>query len=166
MLGSSLVLRALGLFVVIAAGIGIAMLVSRAHVLDAESKAFVDNAVPAIAASLSGDQLLDRATPGLRARIQSEDLTTLADLSSHLGRFAQYLGATGEVSRVSLAGFGGSMSASYSAKASFISGIATFRLTLVDLDGRWMISDYHIDAIMLDPPGADILQSRPIVHGP
>jgi len=159
MLRSRLSLCALGLLIVLAAGTGIGMLVYKVHALNAQSKAFVGNAVPAIAASWNEEQLLSRATPELRDQIMSEDLPTLSALSTHLGQFAEYLGATGEVSWVSLAGFGGSISATYVAKASFVNGITTFRLTLVRLDGRWMISEFHLDAVQLDPAGSGLLQS-------
>jgi fermentation-respiration switch protein FrsA (DUF1100 family) len=154
------------LVVMIVAGTYIEVLVQRARVLDAQSKAFVDNAMLAFAANWNGQELLDRSTPALRAHIESKDLPVLADVSSHLGPFGQYLGATGAVSWLSLAGFEDSLSASYVAKASFMNGTATFRFTVVKPGDRWVINEYHIDAVLLDALGAGLLGSSPLERNP
>jgi hypothetical protein len=57
------VLGILALFAIIAAGVGFGVMLYNGHMLDAESKAIVDSAVPAIAASRSSEQLIERATP-------------------------------------------------------------------------------------------------------
>jgi hypothetical protein len=64
------VLGALTLIVIVAAGIGGGVFFYQGHALDAESKAFVDSAVHAIAATWSKQQLLDRATPELRENVK------------------------------------------------------------------------------------------------
>jgi len=60
------VLGSLTLVVIVGAGIGLGVAFYKGHELDAESKAFVDSAIPAITATWSKQQLLDRATPELR----------------------------------------------------------------------------------------------------
>ena len=60
-------LGAMTLAVVVAAGIGVGILIYKGKSLDRESKAYVDSAVPAIVTVWSKYALLDQATPELRA---------------------------------------------------------------------------------------------------
>jgi hypothetical protein len=152
-----LTLGALALSIVVVAGGGTAMLVYRAHMLNAQGKAFVANAVPAIAASWSKKQLIDRATPELRNNLSPEDLAALADQSPQLGPFEEYQGATGKADWLALAGLGGSVTSSYVAKARFRNGLATFQIALVRRDGHWMIAQFHVDLLMFGPPGRGLL---------
>jgi hypothetical protein len=151
-----LILGALTAAVIIAAGLGVGVLVYKGNALDAESKAFVDSAVPAIAASWNKEQLLDRATPELRANVKPEDLRALFDAVSRLGPFVEYQGATGEANMSYMAGSGGAVSASYVAKARFKDGTATIHIALVKRDGRWMINGFHVDTSVAGTPGRGI----------
>ena len=65
------ILGALTLIVILGSGIGLGIFLYKAHALDVESKAFVDSAVPAIAAAWSKQQLIDRATPELQGGVKS-----------------------------------------------------------------------------------------------
>jgi hypothetical protein len=154
-----LTLVALALLLAAAAACGAIVIAYRAHVLNAESLAFVDKAVPAITTDPSVDQLLNRATPGLRTYIRTHDLPALARAFSRLGPAGEYLGAGGGVNWLSLAGFREPVSASYVAKESFMYGIATFRLTLVKLDGRWAITKYDLDVSLLGSSGPGLWDS-------
>jgi hypothetical protein len=146
----------LTLIIIVAAGVGVGVLVYKGNALDAESKAFVDSAVPAIAASWSKEQLLDRATPELRANVTPEQLKALFDAVSQLGPLTGYEGATGEANMSYMAGSGGGVSASYVAKAKFKDGAATIRIALLKRDGRWMISGFHVDTSLSGAPGRGI----------
>jgi hypothetical protein len=139
---------ALALIGMVAAGIGLGVLLYKGHALDAESKAFVDSAVPAIAATWSKQQLLDRATPELleNVRLKPEGLNALLDSLSQLGPLVEYEGATGESAQSYIAGSGSTLSASYGAKARFQNGTATFRIVLMNREGRWMIHNFQVDA--------------------
>ena len=139
-------LGTLTLTAIVAAGIGLAVLLYRGHALDAESKAFVDRAVPAVASTWSKQQLLDRATPELRESIKAEELTALFDALSRLGPLVQYEGATGEATMSYIIGSSSTVSASYVAKARFQNGSATFRILLLKRDGHWMIHNFHVDS--------------------
>jgi len=147
---------ALILVVVVAAGIGIGVIVYKGNSLDAESKAFVDSAVPAIAASWNREQLLDRATPELRANVKPGDLRALFDAVSQLGPLVEYQGATGEANMSYVAGSGSSVSASYVANARCKDGAATIHIALVKRDGRWMINGFHVDTSLSGAPGRGI----------
>jgi hypothetical protein len=147
------ILGALTLIVIVAAGIGLGVLFYKGHALDTESRAFVDSAVPAIAATWSTQQLLDRGTPELRQGVKLAELNVFfGRLLAQLGPLVEYEGATGQAN-VHFAGSGSTVSGSYVAKARFENGTATFRITLMKRDGRWMIHYFHVDsaqAIRLD----------------
>jgi hypothetical protein len=138
------ILGALTLVVIVAVGAGVGVLAYKGHALDVESKAFVDGAVPAIAAAWSTEQLLDRATPELRERAKPQELRAFFDTLSRLGPLAQYDGATGEASMAYFTGSGSTVSAAYVANARFRNGSATFRIRLMKRDGRWMIHNFQV----------------------
>lgn len=141
------VLGALTLIVIVAAGVGLAVVSYKGNALDKESKAFVDSAVPAITAAWSKQQLLDRATPELRESAKPAQLDALFETLSRLGPLVDYDGATGEATMSYMTGSGGVVSASYVAKARFRNGNATIRIVLVKRDGRWMIHNFHVDPV-------------------
>jgi hypothetical protein len=140
------ILGGLTLFAIVVAAAGFGIIAYKGHVLDAESKAYVDSAVPAIAGHWSKDELLDRATPELRASAKLDELTALFfNAQSQFGPMLKYEGAIGEAMMSYMAGSGGAVSASYVARAQFRSGSAIFRIVLLKRDGHWMIQNFHID---------------------
>jgi hypothetical protein len=154
------ILSVLALSVMVAIGIGVGVAFYRGHALDVESKAFVDRVVPAITAAWSKQQLLDLATPELRASATPNELTALFDRLSQLGALVKYEGATGESAMSYMAGFGSkgrssaTVSASYVVKAQFQNGSATFKIMLMKRGGRWLINGFHVDVA----PGNRTLQ--------
>ncbi len=140
------VLGALTLIIIAAAGVGFGTLFYEGRALDAESKAFVDSAVPAITATWDKQQLLDRATPELRRSVRPEELDALFNTLSQLGPLVKYEGATGEAAMSYIFGGGGAVSASYIAKARFQNGSATFQIVLMRRNGQWMIHNFHVDS--------------------
>lgn len=138
------------LVLVVAGGIAIRVVAYKGNALDRESKAFVDAAIPAIAANWRREQLLERATPELRDNAKPEDLRRLFDALSRLGALLEYEGATGEALMSYVAGSGSTVSATYTAKARFQNGGASFRVVLLKRDDRWMIHNFHVDPL----PGA------------
>jgi hypothetical protein len=141
------ILGALTLIVILASGIGFGVFLYKGNALDAESKAFVDSAVPAIAATWSKQQFLDRAAPELRERVKPEELNALFDHFAQLGPLVRYEGATGEAMMSYMAGAGGTVSASYVAKVRCQNGGVTFRIGLLKRDGRWMVRDFRVDSV-------------------
>ncbi|MGD0429942.1 MAG: hypothetical protein ABSA58_02515 [Acetobacteraceae bacterium] len=138
-------LGAMTLAVVVAAGIGVGILIYKGKSLDRESKAYVDSAVPAIVTVWSKDALLDRATPELRANARPEDLRSLFDWASRLGPFVAYEGATGDSNMSFMPGGNSTVSARYAAKVRFRDGTATIRIVLLKRDGNWLINSFHIE---------------------
>jgi hypothetical protein len=140
------ILGALTLVIIVAACIGLGVFFYKGRALDADSKAFVDHAVPAITATWNEQQLLDRATPELRTSVKPEELKALFDHLSQLGPLVEYEGATGEATMSYMVGSSSTVSASYVAKARFQNGTATFRIVLMKRDGRWQIHNFHVDS--------------------
>jgi hypothetical protein len=137
--------------VVVAGAIGIGILVYKGSALDTESKAYVDQAVQAIASTWSKQQLLDRASPELRDKAKPPELDAMFDTLSRLGPLVAYEGATGQAQMSYTTGWGSNVWASYVAKARFQNGAATFHIGLVKRDGQWMIHNFHVDPA----PGAE-----------
>jgi hypothetical protein len=144
-------LGALTLIVIVVGGIGVGVLVYTGRALDAESKAFVDSAVPAIITGGS-EQLLERATPELREVAKPDELKALFNGLAQLGPLVKYEGATGQALMSYIASTGGAISAFYVAKARFQNGSANFQIRLMRHDGHWMIHNFHIEF----PPGTHL----------
>ena len=138
------ILGALTLIVILASGIGLGTLLYKGHALDLESKAFVDSAVPTIAATWNKQEFLDRAAPELRERVKLEELNSLFDRFSQLGPLVRYEGATGRAGMSYMTGAGSTVSASYVAMAHCQNGNVTFRIGLLKRDGRWMVRDFRV----------------------
>ena len=134
---------ALAVVVVFVAGIGI--LIWKGNGLDAESKAYVDAAVPAITAHWDKKALLDRAGPELRAATTPDQIANLFDNFSRLGPLIQYEGASGQANMAYFTGKGGQVTAMYEAKAKYEYGEATLQLRLIKHDGAWAIVGFHVD---------------------
>jgi hypothetical protein len=141
-------LGAVTLAVIIAASVGLGALFYKGHELDAESKAFVDSAIPAITRAWSKEQLLERSTTELRRSIKPDELDALFDRLSQFGPLVEYEGATGQATMSYLSGLGSTVSASYDAKARLQNGSATFRILLMKRDGRWLIHNFHVDPLL------------------
>jgi hypothetical protein len=124
---------------------GIAVIAYKGNKLDAESKGFVDTAVPAISANWSSKALLERASPEFVQSVSADQLKAAFDQFSTLGRLTRYEGSQGEANMAFQPGPGSSISASYTAKARFENGEAVFRIALVKRDGDWLIRGFNIE---------------------
>ena len=141
------VIGALALAGLVACGLGVAVLAHQGSQLDTESKAFVDEALPSIAAHWEESQLLDRATPELRASLKPGQLQGLFASLAKFGPLVVYEGSKGTSTMSYFAGSGTTITASYVAKAQFQNGAAAFKIILLKRDGRWRIHNFHVDRI-------------------
>jgi len=139
------VLGALFLIILLAGGAGLVMAVYSGRALDAESKAFVDASIPAIAGSWNDAELLKRATPELRKSMTPGQLDSLFSSFSRIGHMIQYKGSMGGAMMSYIAGAGKSVTASYIAKATFQNGSAIFSVALVKRNARWLINKLRVD---------------------
>lgn len=130
-------------------GMAVSSLAQKGDALDSESRAYMDQAVPAIANRWDKNELLERATPALRSVIKPEELAQLFSTFSRLGKMAEYRGASGEATMWLALNSGIAVSASYVARANFENGSATFRIGLRKLDGHWLINSFYVE---LSPP--------------
>lgn len=97
---------------IVVAGIGTGFAAYKGTRLDAESRAFVDSAVPAITAHWDKEQLRERASPQLRRNLKPVRLTALFEMFSQLGPLVAYEGARGQAMMSYKTGAGGTISAS------------------------------------------------------
>jgi hypothetical protein len=140
-----MIFGAVPLVIVAVAAVGIGVAAYRGTALDAESKAFVDASVPAIASGWNKQELLDRGTPELREMAKPEQLAAMFDTLARFGPLVKYEGAEGDATMAYTGGSGSTVSATYVAKARFQNGDALFRIALIKRDGRWMIHNFHVD---------------------
>jgi len=131
------------LIVLVAGGV---VLLRKGSALDAESKAYVETAVRAISSKWDQQELLDRASPELRASLKPDALTQVFDKFSQYGSLVEYEGATGEAKMFYLNGET-KISAEYKGNAKFDNGEATFNVALVKLSGKWLIYNFRFDSI-------------------
>ena len=114
--------------------------------LDAQSKAFVDSAVPAICSTWNKDEVLNRASPEFTQTVSKRDVSALLSaLSRRLGRFVRYDGAKGD-SNFGFTNKGVSLTARYVAKAQFSNGPAVIHFSLVKRGGQWQLLNFLFES--------------------
>lgn len=141
-------LGGLVLVILVVAALGIGGLVFRGRALDAESRAFVDDVVPGLAADWSEARLLALSAPALREDASAAGLHALSRSFAALGPLVRDEGAQGSANMAWTLGAGGAVSAAYVASAQFQSGTAVIRIALLKQDGRWLITGFHLDAAL------------------
>jgi len=139
------VLGALFLVILVAGTVAIVFAVYSGQALDAESKAYVDASIPAIASNWNEAELLNRATPELRNSMVPEQFASLFGSFSQFGHLIRYNGSKGQAMMSYVAGVGKTVSASYVAKAACQNGNVIFRIVLLKRNGRWWINNFHIN---------------------
>jgi len=144
------VTAAIAIVAVIIAG---GLLARRGFSLDAEAKAYVDQAVVAICGNWDQQQLIDRAAPELLAAMKTNSLAGVFERASRVGPLLKYEGANGQASMIVYNG-NAKITANYVATAQFEKGEATIKFALVKDDGGWRISGFHVDAHPKTPDSA------------
>ncbi len=143
-------LGALVALLVVGGGIGLFVLARNGAALDAESKAYVDDAVVTITAHWSTDELLKRATPHLLQITKPDDLQALFDgASMALGPLVDYQGAKGDSMISAMVGSGTTVTAKYIARVKCQKGDADLRLMLLKVDGSWKIEGFYVGSSAL-----------------
>jgi hypothetical protein len=114
--------------------------------LDASSKAYVDEGVPAIVSTWSKAELVRRASPQLLQKISDDQVTQLFNtLSTKLGIFKSYDGAKGDSNVTFTTQNGRMVTASYIAKATFQYGKAEIQIKLIKPTDSWEILGFHVE---------------------
>jgi len=112
--------------------------------LNAESKAYADDAVVAISTKWNREELLRRAAPALRESLKPDDLDNLFAALNTLGPLVEYQGAQGQAHAQATIRTGKQVSAKYLASARFERGIAQIELSLIKPEADWMIVGFHV----------------------
>jgi hypothetical protein len=134
---------------VVAAGIGLFFLARNGMALDAESKAYVDKAVVAIADDWDADALWQRSSPRFRKATKEDDLRNFfAAARGALGRLVECRSTSGQAT-VMLTPTGSVTTASYTVEAQFEKGVAEIRIGAVKDGSQWRIEGFHIDSAAL-----------------
>jgi hypothetical protein len=114
--------------------------------LDASSRAYVDESVPAIISTWSKDELIKRASPQLRQKTSDDQIDQLfTTLSSKLGTFQSYDGAKGQSNMSFTSQDGQVTTASYVAGATFQNGKAEIQIKLIRDNDSWQILGFHVE---------------------
>lgn len=145
-----MVLGVIFLCVVLIAVIGFAIAAYNGTKLDKSSKAYVDEAVPAIAASWNAEELIMRASPELLKVMSVDKLDTMFKLfAEKLGALKEYQGSEGD-SLVNFSSSGKVITANYIAKAAFEKADAQIRIGIVKHDEKWQLLEFRVnsDALM------------------
>ena len=139
-----IVLGSIFLVLMILGVVGIGIVAVKGTALDKESKAYVDEAVPAILSGWDKQQLVSRASPEFMQAVKGDDLEKLFGMFHRLGTFKSYDGAKGD-SNMSVTNNGKVISAVYVANATFDTGPATVKISLIKHD-NWQILGFHVDS--------------------
>lgn len=141
-----IVLGAIFLLLIVAVAGLIGYAIYTANQLDASSKAYVDESVPAIATDWSKDELVKRAGTQLRAKVSDVQIEQLfGTLANKLGAFKSYDGAEGDSNINFTTTSGKEVTASYVAKATYQYGKAEIQIKLIQEDRSWKILNFHVD---------------------
>ena len=146
-----IVLGSIFLTIVVLGTIGIAFVAVRGAALDKESKAYVDSAIPAIVTTWSEKELLDRASPEFKKAVTIDQLDRLFRAFATLGRLQNRESANGQALMSATTKNGKTISAQYTANATFEKGEATIKLGLIKHGDQWQILGFHVDSPVFVP---------------
>ena len=130
------------LIVVLATTFGALYLIGKK--LDKESKAYVDAAVPAIAADWDVEELRKRASPEFDSGLDYDEVGEYFDSLHELGKFEAYQGSTGESTIAISLRYGYEVTADYTATVNFETGTAEIQVLLIKQGGLWQILDFKV----------------------
>lgn len=134
---------------IVAAAVGFFVLARNGAALDAESKAYIDDAVVSIGSHWDANELWKRSTAHFRQVTKEDDLRALFDAAKDaLGPMREYRGARGDAS-ISVTNAGTTISAKYLAKVTYEKGDADVQIVVVKRDSTWLIEGFHIGSPQL-----------------
>lgn len=134
------------LAIIILAAIGISIAAVKGAALDKESKAYVDQAVPAIVSGWNEQELLERASPEFTQTVSKKELDKLYTFFRKLGHLRKYEGSKGQTFISYTTQNGKRTSAEYTANALFDGGSAVIKVALIKHGNQWEIAGFHVDS--------------------
>jgi hypothetical protein len=147
MKGVLTVLGAIFLFLLVAGGAFFGYVAYTGTQMDASSKQYVDENVPAIVSTWSPTALIEQASPRLMEKTSTDQINRLfSALAGKLGKFASYDGSKGDSNaNFNLTTGKTETTASYLATATFQNGKAEIKILLTRENGQWKILGFHVD---------------------
>jgi hypothetical protein len=158
-----MVLGAIFIVVIVLLVGGSAIIALKGRAVDRESKAYVDAAIPAIAANWDIKEIEKRISPEFKATLKEGDLEKLVLIFSKLGKLQKYQGAKGEANIQAMLGKGTRITAAYIAYADFERGPAEIKMTLIKHGDQWQIYGLHIDSKVFLEILSKIINELPIL---
>lgn len=135
----------------LAGGVGLALLWHTGSQLDTSSKAYVDTEVPAIFGQWNVDELVAQATPQfLKSSDRDQSQQMFQKAATALGAFRSYDGARGQAIVSVTPQTGRVVAAEYEASLSYANGPATVDLRLVQQFGYWRIMAFRFHSPLLE----------------
>jgi hydrogenase maturation factor HypE len=119
--------------------------------LDAESKDYVDQAVPVISKNWDEKELRKRASEEFMSVTSDAELEQLFDyVDTNLGSMKDYYGSRGE-SRIFMRNTKKEITASYVVQAEFEKGKASINVSLIKKGDKWSILEYKVNSEVFKP---------------
>jgi hypothetical protein len=112
--------------------------------LDKGSKEFTDSSILAISEGRGGDTLMERASTGLKERLDNSTLAAMTASMSSMGKLIKYGGSHGEAHIGIVLGKETAITARYVADANYENGSLKFLIELVFVEGEWKINNLNI----------------------
>lgn len=143
--------------------VGFWFLSVRGNILNQESKAYADAAIPAIFTNCDEKELLDRESPELKQSLSQQQLDEIFQRYSSLGHLQKSEPAHGQSTMSAMTH---AIKAQYNAKATFDKGEAEIGLTLIKHGGQWQIAGFFVKSPALgqeqpQPPQQQQTQPSP-----
>ena len=133
----------------IAAVIGFSFLAVEGSELDKESKSYVDDVIPKIAANLNKEFFFQFASDELKNSATDEEFHKVFKWFGKLGSFVEYKGSKGEATISVHAQNGKQITAKYVSQTEFESGPATINIQIIKRDNKWEILGFKVNSIAL-----------------
>ncbi len=146
------ILGSIFLAVIVLGAIGIGFAAYRGSMLDKESKAYADSAIPAIVTGWNEQELLARASPEFKQAVTNDQLDRLFRWVRSLGQLQKCEPSQGHALMSATTQTGKMISARYTAEAKFQKGKATIKLGLIKHEDQWQIVNFYVDSPALVPP--------------
>jgi exoribonuclease R len=127
--------------------------------LDNESKAYVDQAIPAIVSSWNEQELWSRISPEFQRATRFSDVEQFFQSLKKLGKLKEHKGSQGQAVISRILGKGTTISANYVIEAEFEAGSAKIFVRLIKYGDQWEIASFRVEPSFQIPPTHAMLQN-------
>ncbi|WP_291913291.1 hypothetical protein [Limnohabitans sp.] len=130
---------------------------SKISKLEGEAVQFINSEIPQITKEWDSNILYEIASPDLKAKASSEDLSKLFKILSSLGKLNKLNAPNGNI-KIKFFGKNNSSNASgyFECQSDFEKGPAVIKLTLEKYQDQWLVSSFHINSVtfleIIKPP--------------